>query len=197
MKTLTTIMLVVYATLSATGQGTLVFDQESSADEAYPAGGVAIQFYGFVGQSFTPSLSTVGFVRFKLYDGLRNNSQGATLVTTLRSNSVNGTVLGTSSALVLADNFSGSANFLFPSPVAVVPGTTYFFQTVVQSGDNWGMTALGDTYSTGILYGGLQPFTGNDLWFREGIVVPEPGVGSILVISSVWVALVRRNCQKK
>ena len=67
-----------------------------------------------------------------------------------------------------------------------------------QTGDN--VLVMGDlfNYSRGSAqFNGVAVNTGLDLWFREGIVVPEPGVASILVISSVWAALVRRNCQKK
>ena len=92
----------------------------------------------------------------------------------LRSNAINGPIIGTTTPVSLADGFTGSVNYLFASAIAVVPNVTYFLQAVVQSGDNWGITALGDTYPAGVFYGGLTAFSGNDLWFREGIVVPEP-----------------------
>ena len=58
-------------------------------------------------------------------------------------------------------------------------------------------SALGDGYSGGVFYGGLQPFSGNDLWFREGIVVPEPSSVLLLFIGggiATW--LVRKRSGK-
>jgi len=182
-----TLLLLLTTFACATGavqaQGTFVYDQESSNDETYPNGGPTIQFYGSVGQSFTPSLSTVGFFRVKVDDTFPRNALGATLVGTLRSGAINGPIIGTTMPVVLSNGFAGSVDFFFASAVPVTPSTTYYFQTLVQSGDYWGITTRSDSrgdvnYPGGIFFGGLQPFTGNDLWFREGIVVPEP--------SSVW-----------
>src|SRR5438552_2131577 len=113
------------ATGAVHAQGTLLFDQESSNDEAYPIGGVAIQFYGSVGQSFTPSLSGVGFFRVKVYDAAPANALGATLVGVLRSSAINGPIIGTTTPVVLNNGFAGSADFFFPTAVTVVPNTTY------------------------------------------------------------------------
>jgi hypothetical protein len=176
------------ATGAARAQGTLVFDQESSSDEVSSFGGVRIQFYGTVGQSFTPSLSTVGFVRLRQFDINPGNFVGATLVLNLRSTAINGPILGTTVPVVLDDSFAGSVSFFFAAAVPVTPSTTYFFETVVQSGDNWGITTMsnlpGDNYPGGIFYGGQQPFPAGDLWFREGIVVPEPSSTLLFVLGS-------------
>jgi hypothetical protein len=169
----------------AHAQGTFVYDQESSTDENYPFVGSRIQFYGTVGQSFTPSLTAVGFVRLKVGDLTLGNSLGATLLVNLRSNAINGPILGTTAPVVLSDSFRGSADFLFASAISVIPNATYFFETVVQSGDNWGATEIGDNYPGGIFYGGLQPFSAADLWFREGIIVPEPSVILLAIIGAV------------
>ena len=182
----------------AQAQGTLVFDQQSSTDETYSSGGVPIQFYGFVGQSFTPSLSTVGFIRIKMFDGVPANGIGATLVMNLRSNAINGPILGTTT-LVLGNGFAGSTNFVFSTAVPVVPSLTYFFETSVQSGDEWGIRLIGDNYANGNVYGGMTSATGNDLWFREGIiVVPEPTSISLVFVGGGLVALfVRRKLRRE
>lgn len=179
-------MLVFAVTLNASfAQGTLVFDQESSNDETYSDGGAFIQFYGSVGQSFTPSLSTVGFVRLKLYDVNPGNSLGATLVVNLRSNAINGPILGTATPIVFGDGFAGSVNFFFASAVAVVPNTTYLFEAVVQTGDSWVARTIGDFYSNGSFYGSGFPFSAADMWFREGIVVPEPASVSLVFLGGM------------
>lgn len=178
MKTIAACLLSILTAFASFGQGTLVFDQESSTDENYVGGGGTIQFYGTVGQSFTPSLATVGFFRVKLRDQ-PDNFLGATLAVNLRSNAISGPLLGTTTPVVLADGFNSSVDFYLPSAVVVSPGRMYFFQVVVQSGDNVSIAirqdSFGDAnYSGGDFYGGGFPFTGADLWFREGIIVPEP-----------------------
>ncbi len=189
MKKLNLCLLIFFITTTlARAQGTFVYDQESSSDESFPIGGPRIQFYGTVGQSFSPSLATVGFVRLKLGDTTPGNALGATLLVNLRSTSISGPILGTATPVFLDDGFAGSVNFFFAAAVPVTPSTTYFFETVVQSGDNWGITTMsnlpGDNYPGGIFYGGQQPFPAGDLWFREGIVVPEPSSALLFFMGS-------------
>ena len=202
MKTLILLLTTFAGAIgTAQAQGTFVYDQESSTDETYPYGGPAIQIYGSVGQSFTPSLSAVGFVRFKEFDVNPGNALGATLVVNLRSGAINGPIIGTAAPVFLSDGFAGSVNFFFPTAVPVVPNTTYYFQTVVQSGDDWGITVMGDTYPNGSIISGNTGtvFLGNDLWFREGIyVVPEPSAVSLLFLGGGvvgWFLRRRRRVQ--
>lgn len=201
MKTLNS---VLFASLIAIGaaqsQGTLIFDQQSSTDETHNTGGLSLQFYGFVGQSFTPSLSAVRFVRVKLVDLASANGIGGTLVMNLRSNAINGPILGTTT-LTLENGFSGSTNFVFANAIPVVPSLTYFFETSVITGDDWAVRTMsnvpGDNYPNGMVFGGLFPASAGDLWFREGIiVVPEPTTVSLMFVGGGLVALLvrRRHC---
>ena len=148
-----------------------------------------------MGQSFTPSLSTIGFVRLRLYDINPGNSLGATLVVNLRSTSMGGPVLGTTT-VVLPDGYGyiGATNFLFATPVPVIPSTTYFFETLVQSGDSWGILTTEDAYPNGSVYANGFPVSGNDLWFREGIVVPEPSSAALIGGAVLVASLLRRRC---
>lgn len=174
-------LISIYTIIMALGQfvcaqGTLIFDQQSSTDENYSplGGGGSIQFYGSVGQSFVPGLAQVGFVRVRLFDAAPGSFLGASVVLNLRSDAINGPVLATSPVVSMTNGFFGSINFIFAQAVAVSPGTTYYFDLSVQSGDEWGFMSLGDTYADGAFYGGQFPFSGADLWFREGVAVPEP-----------------------
>src|SRR2546426_12653595 len=92
-----TIEIVLAAmTWMAQGQGTFIYDQESSTDERVPpfgSGTVIQQFFSY-GQSFTPTLGSVDFIRLKLYDGNLSDGLGATFYVNLRSNSIGGSVLG-------------------------------------------------------------------------------------------------------
>jgi len=198
MKTIIALLFSALFAFTSDGQGTLVFDQESSNDENYVGGGGRIQFYGTVGQSFTPSLSTVGFFRVKLGDITPNNAVGATLVINLRSNAFNGPILGTTTPVALSDGFNSSVDFFLPTAVSVLPGTMYFFQVVVQTGDNVNITirqdSLGDlNYPGGDFYANSGPFTAADLWFREGIVVPEPSISALLLGGGVFAWLIRKR----
>ncbi len=94
----------------------------------------------------------------------------------LHANSISGSIIGTSEMVSLPGNFSGFLNFYFDAPISVTPGTTYYFQPEVMPGGDNVATYVNPGYdysggggiSNGILYPNY------DLWFREGIVVPEP-----------------------
>jgi len=198
MKAITAILFSALLAFPSHGQGTLLFDQESSNDENYFGGGARIQFYGTVGQSFTPSLSTVGFFRVKLGDITPNNALGATMIINLRSNAIDGPILGTTTPVVLSDGFNSSVDFFLPSAVSVVPDLVYFFQVVVQTGDNVNIAIrsdlLGDiNYPRGDFYGGVFSSSGEDLWFREGIVVPEPSISALLFGGGLFAWLIRKR----
>jgi hypothetical protein len=68
-----------------------------------------------------------------------------------------------------------------------------YFQPVVQSGDAWGIyhdRHLDYSGGTAFFGGQLDPFF--DLWFREGIIVPEPSSALLLLSGAVLVVYFRR-----
>jgi hypothetical protein len=168
--------------LSASGQGTFIYDQQSATEGS--GGGVTtiIQDYQPMGQSFVPSLGSIGFVRLDVSDS-RLGFGGATLYVNLRADSITGQVLGATDSIDFTDGFHGYVNFFFPIPVALTPGQTYYFQPVVQSGDFWSVTRYNNYfYPNGAVYlNGVADVNGFDLWFREGIVVPEPSAVALFV----------------
>jgi hypothetical protein len=181
------------------GQGVVMYDQQSS-DESIPGETwIAIQPYQPVGQSFTPSLSSVGFVRLQVYDGDVGNSRGATMYVNLRANSMSGTILSSTTPVSLPDGFFGGfQDFFFSTPVTVAPNSAYYFQPVIQSGDGF---LLGQFIPTGDYLGGTEyrlglPIPGVDLWFREGIVVPEPSSVVLAVLGGVTVWCFGRRNQR-
>jgi hypothetical protein len=158
---------------TAFAQGTFLYDQQSS-NEGVPGEGAAdIQTSQPLGQSFIPLFSGIDFVRLRI---IRNffGTAGASIAVNLRATSITGTILSTSLPSTVPAGFIGYTDFLFPSSVSLAPGTTYFFQPVLQSGDAFAVgyhNGFGYANGAAIFQGTLNQFN-NDLWFREGLFVP-------------------------
>jgi hypothetical protein len=196
MKTLRILIKVSACSMFVTmiqAQGTFFYDQQSSDESQLGGGAVIIQASQPLGQSFAPSLAQVGFIRLYLsdaaFDGL-----GATIRVNLRTNSVSGPILGVSDPVFVSDRFIGPINFFFPSMVSVTPEAPYYFQPEVVSGGNFQLYAYNSFgYPRGnAFYQGVQQ-TVNDLWFREGIIVPEPSVVGIFGLAAIRMAWTRRR----
>jgi hypothetical protein len=178
----------------AGAQGTMVFDQQSS-DESNPGNnGITIQPAQPAGQSFTPSLNAIGFVRFNLFDQVRNNGTGAVIYVNLRSDSITGPIVDSTAPVSLPDNFgsglTGFVSFFFPSNVSLQPGVKYYLQPVVQSGDLWDAITGVFNYAAGEQYVQGNSTTASDLWFREGVIVPEPSSCVLLLCgAALWFRL--------
>ena len=193
-------MLAVFhwlATFTAHSQGTIIYDQQSSTNSLSFGAGVLIQQNGPLGQSLTPNLSSVGFVQLILNDGNINDGLGATLLVNLRADSISGTILSSSDPMALPNGFSafsGPVNFSFSTPAPVTPGTLYYIEPIVQSGGPWAIEFAGeDVYPGGTAIINGQSSLMSDLWFREGIVVPEP---SVLVLFGLGAGLALRSLKR-
>jgi hypothetical protein len=88
----------------------------------------------------------------------------------------------------------GITDFFFPTPVVITPGTTYYLQPVVQSGNSqWGLIADAYGYQGGTLFwNGAPDPNGNDAWFREGTFVPEPSSGLLVLLGIAGMCAARR-----
>jgi hypothetical protein len=190
-------LLLLFACVSfvpeVKAQGTFIYDQQSS-DENQLGGGVAdITSSQPIGQSFTPSLSAVGFVRLYLSDGVFNGL-GTTVYVNLRANSITGNVLAATSPVSVGDRFVGSVDFLFASNIAVTPQAQYYFQPVVQSGQSFGVYAYNSFgYSGGTAFSQGIVVPGWDLWFREGLYVPEPSSAALGLLGAAQLVWARRR----
>ena len=174
-------VVFVALTVCAKGQGTFVYDQQSSDESNFGGGNASITPNQLIGQSFTPTFSSVGFIRLAISDDALDGL-GATLYVNLRSGSIGGTIMASTDPVSVADHFAGTVDFLFPSAAALTPGTVYYFQPVIQSGGNFSVNGYNSfNYSGGMEFFLGQPKVSNDMWFREGIITPEP--------STIWLAL--------
>ena len=190
--------------VNALGQGGFVYDQQSSTNPAAAAGGPIIQqIVSPYGQSFVPTLSSIGFLQLGFFDANQGNGQGATVIVNLRSNAINGPVFTSSAPVFMPDGFgigsvsASTTNFLFPSGIVLLPGVTYYFQPVVLSGDSWGVSIAEYRYPGGSVFFSGSPVIATDYWFREGIyVVPEPA-GLALVACGIVMCGLRRGVKTR
>ena len=147
-----------------------------------------------IGQSFTPSLDAVGFTQLVLIN--LSSSDNAVVYVNLLSGSITGQNIGQSAPVTVNIGSEVPVNFFFSTPVTVTPGTTYYLQPVVQSGDALINESFLYSYSGGsaIFNGTADP--GTQLYFREGIIiVPEPSTWALFAAGAATLFFRRRKSQ--
>jgi hypothetical protein len=182
----------------AWGQGTYVYDQQTTTGDVAPyyGAGRSIDFFDTFkspwGQSFTPSLDTVGFIAIPM-DDYTGGFGSATVWVNLMSGSVSGPVIASSEPVNLTAGFNGTYYFIFSTPVPVTPGVEYFF--VPQEGfGGTGVDIITDEHS----YPGAAFYANGighpevNLLFREGTITPEPSPAVLLLLGGGALALFRR-----
>jgi hypothetical protein len=155
-------------------------------------------------QSFVPTLSEVGFVELAFRYYLFSDSfRSETLYLNLREGGATGPILGSTPPVLFryasGDPGQGETHvqdFVFPGAFEVAPGEKYFVEVVHVSGDDLiGVAMVSPMYAgaptyypPGELVMGGWTFRGWDMWFREGILIPEPGTGSLLGLGTALLA---------
>ena len=153
-------------------------------------------------QEFTPTLDRMDSLElFINLDGAPLSPTGGSLAIEIRQGGFDGTVIATSPEVQLGPFFQGSVLFRFSDPVSLVPGETYAFQPIPVSGNmNWFANANESPqtgYPSGRLYfdGSFMP-DNTDLYFVEGINIPEPAPVMLIVLgfatSWLWFVIVLR-----
>lgn len=187
---------VLLAAACAYGQGTsFVYDQQSSTNEGNYGYGNGPRYQILLpttGQSFTPSLSAIDFIRLELNDGSPAGTQGTTWFLNLHSDTIHGPILGTTTTAGLPGGFTGAVNFFFPGTIPLAPGTTYWFDLNSADGAAWHVVAGQFNYPGGIAWELDQPNSQADYWFREGILVPEPSSATLLLLAGATLVYFRR-----
>ena len=154
------------------------------ADSATGTPSFLVSNYSFIGESFTPSQSSLNFVTLNFTNNSANTSNGR--VTILSGSGPGGAVQGTSSVTSITGG-TGNSNvpftFTFAVPVALTPGQSYTIQ--FQDSANNPFLFLdgsgGNPYASGLSYavsGGSNFASANyDFQFQEGTQAtstPEP-----------------------
>lgn len=157
------------------GQGTFVWDQgftnltDISRDLSNQP----------MGQPFTPTTSSMDAAAFNL---ATFTSFGQEMDVNVRSGSITGPILGTSSPDTLS--YDGVYYFTFSSPIALTPGTQYYLQPVEISGSGveaYFCDAHPSLTGQAIINGVTYPYA--NFWFEEGVqVAPEPSLAVLLLI---------------
>jgi len=168
----------VLGTTLVSAQGTFIYDQQ---DTNVVDGTISLTQQP-LGQSFTPSFSSIDFAEFYLAGG--SGASGAIQVN-LFSGSITGTILGTS-ATVEYTGTPGFYDFLFPSSITLSPGTKYYLQVAALGGSGVGANITFQQYIGGdAIYNGTA-HTDRDFWFREGVItnVPEPSSTALFLVAA-------------
>ena len=158
-----------------------ILDQQQTANSS--GGGAINPPWSSIGQSFTPTLSSVQWAEFTL----RAESAPVDLHLAIRdglsgSNGLAGPLLGSSAGVTLANTSFAPVRFQLPSAVALTPGHTYVAQVVVDS-SNAGFQfkeSFGNPYSAGQMLQAPYPASlfaanGEDFTFSEGAKLQQVG----------------------
>jgi hypothetical protein len=178
------------------GQG-FVYDQQSATTPERIISDSLDLYIEPLYQSFVPALSSIGFVQLQIGDYMDSDTSGARICVGLYSGSPGSfSFVATTEVVYLPPNFnndqlvySGVTNFYFATPIALTVGQTYYLSPIKLTGDHsWSVVVTDDTYPLGQLYGKGAFTPPTDLWFREGIIVPEPSGLELLAMGGLLTA---------
>jgi hypothetical protein len=187
------LMVVVISVVISPGKVDTKFDQTNTLP---PLGMLSHNLVNFspLGQSFTPTMTSLNFVNLLTENG------SATVKVNIRLGSISGAIVGTSQPTDIPFSVSPSvSSFRFSPPVTLTRGDVYVIEPFVVCGNTLiGSTDANKYRSGNQILGGVAQ-TNTDLWFQEGISVPERGgwllvrTGLIAMIALIAIVLFRNR----
>src|SRR5262245_53810545 len=141
--------------------------------------GWSFRFLSPIGQSFTPSETSLNAVWLVVGNTDASLPFPATLVVRIRQMTIDGPILGTSTPVLVPFGTDGTVTqFDFPTPAPLTPGLLHVIEVAQVGGDGDGFISGSYGYSGGhaIIHGLVATF--EDLWFQEGITNSTVGSDS-------------------
>lgn len=147
-----------------------------------------------IGQEFVPVLDSIDSVQLLICCRAQE-----TPYVRIREGSILGPILGTSSLALPSPSLL--VTFRFAAPIALVPDDVYVIE-VVNDGGIESMIGVGDpipmpesVYPRGrLILDGQPDLDGLDLWFQEGLGIPEPATG---VLIGIGLAVLRSTARTR
>jgi hypothetical protein len=193
MKNLKMLFAIVMLCISCQAFG--VVDQSNSVANPWGTNGGG-PGWAYYGQSFTPTLTGLDFVQFKLVGGNEDGSPVSMVVDILSgvsgTNGMEGAVLATSAPVSVVSALDGYAiyTFNFASTVSLVPGQVYVARVSSLAGNFGIMLTASDVYAGGQYLFSTEPYLYTNFYdaiFAEGMI-PEPTTIAILAFGSLLLA---------
>ncbi len=127
-------------------------------------GGHGIQAFSPIGQEFIPCLNCLEVVQ--LY--IMNESGDSEFVVKIYSDSITGTLLGTSIPVAVSGFYLDSLTFTFQE-IPLTPQNQYVMEILQPIGTSGSVLHTGSSYQMGCEILSGVPYENMDLWFREGM----------------------------
>jgi hypothetical protein len=177
--------------LYSTGQEFMADQANGSINDPPVVSGLPLP--GSIAQSFTPLLPSIDFIQVDIVVGATDPQ---TFYFNLRAGDPNSPIFASTVPVVLSNRSNKKEIFYFANSVLLIPGDIYFFEPVVPSSGRMSIGYLSPSaYGRGDLWSNGVKDPDADLWFREGVIVPEPSA-AILVGLGALILLFARGGQR-
>lgn len=145
-------------------------------------------------QSFTPSLPSVN--AFDVILAAPGGAVTGLQLDLFQGKGVGGTLLAASQTLTLpAGSGPTLVEFKLSTPVTLQPGTIYTF-SFGSFGTTFSARYGSDTYAGGQMFDAQFSYPTRDLYFQEGLGVPEPTVSALVILAVLAAIAFRRKPNK-
>jgi len=149
-------------------------------------------------QSFTPTLSSLDAVDVVLF--VPGTQSLSLQLSVFMSDGLGGPLKGSTNFMTIpSSSESIPVEFTFQTPIVLQPGMIYTFSIGGLSMSQFSVRYGSDTYAGGQMFDATFVYPNQDLYFGEGLSVPEPGSASFFVSgffilgSFVWRSNLRRQ----